>query len=60
MQYTPDFTRYSLRVKTAPDLTAISQGKVNKIENGLFEFQPETPLPRISLLIGDYVNMPFR
>jgi ABC-type transport system involved in multi-copper enzyme maturation permease subunit len=56
MYYSPDFTRYSVRVKTRPGLTAISQGKVSRAEEGVFEFQPEYPLPRISLLIGDYVK----
>jgi hypothetical protein len=54
MRYEPDFVRYTLRVKTAPELTAISQGQLTSEGKGMFEFKPEYPLPRISLLIGDY------
>ncbi len=56
LQYNPDFTRYSLRVRTNPDLIPLSQGVVTKLEEGLYEFQPEYPLPRINLLIGNYVK----
>lgn len=52
----PDFTVYTLEVETNPDLVAISQGEVEQLENGRFEFTPEVPLPQISLLIGDYVS----
>jgi ABC-type transport system involved in multi-copper enzyme maturation permease subunit len=56
MRYRPDFVNYSLKVKTAPGLTAISQGQVDSTGNGIFEFKPEYPLSRISLLIGNYVK----
>jgi hypothetical protein len=56
MQYCPDFTRYSLRVKTTPGLLCISQGNVKEIEKGVFEFNPDYALPRITLLIGNYVK----
>ncbi|MBN1790200.1 MAG: hypothetical protein JW830_06875 [Bacteroidales bacterium] len=56
LQYNTDFTRYSLRVRTSPQLTALSQGTVTEPEEGVYEFRPEYPLPRISLLIGDYVK----
>jgi ABC-type transport system involved in multi-copper enzyme maturation permease subunit len=54
LNYDPDFVHYSLRVKTSPDLTAVSQGQVLQTGNGIFEFRPEYPLPKISLLIGRY------
>ena len=49
-----DFTRFSLRVDTAPKLTVISQGAVKKKGKGVWTFAPEMPLPQISLAIGDY------
>lgn len=54
--YLPDFTQYTLKVKTSDKLTAISQGKTNQVEKGVFDFKPEYPLPKISLLIGDYIQ----
>jgi len=50
----PDFVWYSLKVKTNPGLTAVSQGQMLSKGSGLFEFRPECPLPKISLLIGHY------
>ena len=52
--YLPDFTNYSLTVKTDENLTAISQGEMNMSSAGVYEFTPEYPLPKISLLIADY------
>lgn len=52
--YFPDFTRFTLNVKTLPKLTAISQGEILKAANGLYWFKPERALPKISLLIGAY------
>jgi len=52
--YLPDFTNYSLRVKTDKKLTAVSQGKMKNSSAGVYEFEPEFPLPKISLLIADY------
>ncbi len=49
-----DFSRYALTVRTTPGLTAISQGKAEKTDEGGFRFCPETPLPKISLIIGPY------
>ncbi len=49
-----DFARFSLRVETAPRLTAISQGMVGKPKPGVWTFAPETALPQISLIIGKY------
>lgn len=52
----PDFTNYSLRVHTKNKLTPVSQGKFTKVSDSIFEFKPETALPKISLLIGDYIQ----
>lgn len=54
MYQEPDFVNYQLRIKTAPDLVAVSQGKALVGEKGTYEFRPEYALPRISLLIGRY------
>jgi ABC-type transport system involved in multi-copper enzyme maturation permease subunit len=52
--YSPDFTNYSLKVHTKNKLTPVSQGKLTKVSDSIFEFKPEASLPKISLLIGDY------
>ncbi|MBL4561249.1 MAG: hypothetical protein JKX79_09730 [Labilibaculum sp.] len=52
--HSPDFTNYTLKVQTSKNLIPVSQGESTKIEDGVFEFQPEYALPKISLLIGDY------
>lgn len=52
--YSPDFTKFKLKVQTKKQLTAVSQGKLLKSENGKFEFNPEYALPKISLQIGNY------
>ena len=52
--YLPDFTKYTLKVKTDKNLTAVSQGEMHETLPGVFEFRPEFPLPKISLLIADY------
>ncbi|MFC1551637.1 hypothetical protein ACFL6P_03620 [Candidatus Latescibacterota bacterium] len=49
-----DFTRYTLNVTTSPNLTAISQGAVEKQSDMVTSFTPETPLTQISLAIGEY------
>ncbi len=54
--YQPDFTDFSLNVKTNKKLTAVSQGKSIKSDNGIFTFKNENPLPKISLLIANYVK----
>ncbi len=54
--YQPDFTAFSLTVKTNQHLTALSQGKLTKGDDGIFTFKNENPLPKISLLIADYVK----
>ena len=50
----PDFTKYTLNVKTENHLVPVSQGKVVQSGDGVFEFHSETALPKISLLIGEY------
>ncbi|MBN2813549.1 MAG: hypothetical protein JXQ80_05690 [Bacteroidales bacterium] len=55
-RYEPDFTRFSLKVKTRPGLVILSQGKMDKKENGQFTFSPEFALSKITLLIGKYIE----
>ncbi|MFC1538302.1 hypothetical protein ACFL6H_02675 [Candidatus Latescibacterota bacterium] len=50
-----DFINFSLTVKTEASLTALSQGhRTVDSANGVYRFEPEYPLPQISLVIGDY------
>ena len=49
-----DFINFELNVKTNKKLTVISQGYQKKNSAGEFFFKPETPLPQISLVIGEY------
>lgn len=49
-----DFVRFNLKVKTAPGLRAVSQGRANEKGNGVFVFSPEVPLPKLSLAVGKY------
>ncbi len=51
-----DFSKFSLRVRTDPDLLPISQGLVENFGEGDFKFTPEYPLSQISLSIGNYVK----
>lgn len=51
-----DFVQFSLAVKTAKGLTAISQGAGAASGDGGFSFAPEHPLPQISLVIGKYAR----
>lgn len=48
------FAQFSLSVKTANNLTAISQGKEEKISPGQYRFDNDQPLKEISLIIGNY------
>ncbi|MBE0667949.1 MAG: hypothetical protein IH593_09810, partial [Bacteroidales bacterium] len=48
-----DFTMFTLRVKSAEGMTAVSQG-VGRQENGYQIFNPESPLTGLTLAIGDY------
>lgn len=47
------FTDFELNVKVAAGLTAVSQGKMTRNDDS-FGFNPEFPLPQISLAIGKY------
>lgn len=49
-----DFVNYELTVSTVEDLTAVSQGAMERTGEGAFRFRPESPLPQISLSIGQY------
>lgn len=49
------FSSYDITVKTKPELTAISQGKVQKTD-GTFHFTNKHNLPEVSLVIGDYTE----
>jgi ABC-type transport system involved in multi-copper enzyme maturation permease subunit len=48
------FTDFSLKVETDENLTVISQGEKTEEGSGVFSFTPETKLPKISLIIGNY------
>lgn len=52
--YAKDMIVFGLNVKTNSALTAISQGKSSTKQKGSFSFTPEYPMPKISLVIGDY------
>ncbi len=60
MEYATDFANFTLHVKTVGGLTAISQGKTSLLKDGSFSFRPEEPLPKISLVIGDYIKHSIR
>jgi len=49
-----DFVSYTLSVTHNTELTAISQGSAERIDNACTRFTPEHPLPQLSLIIGDY------
>ncbi|MBN2413682.1 hypothetical protein JXQ31_18530 [candidate division KSB1 bacterium] len=49
-----DFIRFKLNVKLKSDLQPVSQGSMDKMSDREFRFVPETPLPQISLIIGNY------
>lgn len=50
-----DFTRYSLEVKTASELKAVSQGTTTG-SDGNYNLSYDTPLTGITLAIGNYVT----
>ncbi len=52
--HTQDLIDFKLQVKTDPAFTAISQGKSLMKEKGNFIFRPEYPMPKLSLIIGNY------
>ncbi len=49
-----DFIRFKLNVKLKNSLQPVSQGPLQKINDREYRFVPETPLPQISLIIGNY------
>jgi len=56
-EYMPrNFPIFKLTVETSPNLLAISQGNVQKKENGTYIFHTDKPVPWISLTIGPYVR----
>jgi hypothetical protein len=50
-----DFARYTLRVKTEPGLSSISQGRMTT-ENEYNIFKPESPLSGLTLVMGNYMS----
>jgi ABC-type transport system involved in multi-copper enzyme maturation permease subunit len=51
-----NFAQFSLSVSTKDKLIAISQGENISNEKGVFKFSNIDPLPKISLLIGNYLK----
>ena len=49
------FSNFEITVTTKPNLTAISQGKVEQ-KDGIFHFTNNHNLPQISLIIGNYIQ----
>ncbi|MBU1012092.1 MAG: hypothetical protein KKG99_03750 [Bacteroidetes bacterium] len=58
--YYPDNTKFHLTVKTKNGLLPISQGKMAELNESTYQFEPEFPLPKISLLIGNYTKYSIR
>jgi len=56
MRTEQDLIHFTLKVKTNPALTVISQGLSTYSKNGITEFKNEFALPKISLLIGNYTS----
>jgi len=54
----PNFCKYNLEVSTDNNLTVISQGSNNKVDNTT-KFSNNYPLPGISIVIGKYVKKGF-
>jgi hypothetical protein len=50
------FINFTVTVQTDEGLTAVSQGALTNAAPGLFTFMSETPLPQISLAIGNYIR----
>ncbi len=50
------FSYYDVRVKPAKGLVPVTQGALTDTLDGYFHFMPDTPLPSVSLAIGDYVR----
>lgn len=49
-----EFINFELSVKTKPGLQAVSQGKINQISEGEFNFENEHPLTQLTVAIGHY------
>lgn len=49
-----NFAQFSVSVSTKENLVAISQGESISDKNGKFKFSNTDPLPKVSLLIGNY------
>lgn len=54
MYHKSDMVEFTLKVKTTQGLTAISQGNYTDNGKGSFSFSPRHPLPKISLIIGEF------
>lgn len=52
--FQPQFTDFSLKVKTKENLQAVSQGIIREISAGEFSFENKNPLTQIILTIGNY------
>ncbi|MFC1693263.1 hypothetical protein ACFL1R_07145 [Candidatus Latescibacterota bacterium] len=52
-----DFVNFELAVTTGDHLTTLSQGEMQKKDQGMYVFKPENPLPQISLVIGEYETL---
>lgn len=52
--YKPQFIQFSLEVKTADGLKAISQGDIKEVAAGQFKFENKHAQTQISLAIGKY------
>ncbi len=53
-----DLVQFELTVRTKNGMTALSQGEqTSNPDRGEFTFEPEAPMPQISLAIGNYERM---
>lgn len=50
-----DFTRYTLRIKREPGMTAVSQGRMHS-DSACFTFKSGSPLTGLTLAIGNYLS----
>lgn len=51
------FVDFDLKVKTTPELKAVSQGEINEIAKGEYTFDNKQPLTQLSLAIGKYQHL---
>lgn len=49
-----NFVDFKLEVEVAGRSLPVSQGKMEKVTDNIYEFRPEYPLPQLSLAIGNY------